>query len=377
MTQEGFSRRKFLRNVAAGSTAAALTSLPGAVPATQGGQSPGAPVTVEPYPIAEPGKAAGTPPRLRIVTVDDLLPKSLEKLRQMAPQVELRRCRDLAELNVQVKNADAVYGKFDRETLIAGTRLKWIQYLSAGVDGIVSPELVESPIVLTNFARVASSAISETAIGLLLALARGIDRYLRQTDKRVWLRHNDHVEISGMTMGIVGMGGIGSAIARRAYYGFDMRILATDAKPLLKPHFVEELHDPGWFMEMVPLSDVLVSAVPHTPLTNKMFNEHVFRTMKKTAFFINMSRGKTVDTPALVRALNEGWIAGAGLDVTHPEPLPAHDPLWSAARVIITPHASSVSPRPLPHGEALFVENVSRYLAGQPLLNVVDKKRGY
>lgn len=378
MTRKGFTRRRFLGTVAAGSTAAALTSLPGAAfPATDDGTSVGAPVTVEPYPIVEPGKSAGASPRLRIVTIEDLLPKSLEQLRQVAPQAEMQKCRDLAELNVQVKNADAVYGRFDRETLLAGTRLKWIQYLSAGVDGALTPELVESPIVLTNFSRVASGAISETAIGLLLALARGIDRYIRQNDQRTWVRFDDHVEISGITMGIVGMGGIGSSIARRAHYGFDMRILATDAKPLLKPHFVEELHDPGQFMEMVPRCDVLVSAVPSTPLTAKMFNEQVFRTMKKTAFFINMSRGKNVDTPALVRALNEGWIAGAGLDVTDPEPLTAGHPLWSAPRVIITPHASSVSPTPLPRGEALWVENVRRYLAGQPLLNVVDKKRGY
>lgn len=377
MTQDGFSRRNFLKNVAAGSTAAALTSVPGALHAKQEGTSRGWPVTVEPYPIAEPGKAAGNPPRLRIVTIENMSPETLEKLSKMAPQVELRKCRNLAELNVQVKNADAVYGRFDRETLSSGTQLKWIQWLSAGVEGILSPEFVESPVVLTNFSRVASAAISETAIGLLLALTRGIDRYLRQTDQRLWRRHNDHVEIGGMTMGIVGMGGIGSAIARRAHYGFDMRILATDAKPLLKPHFVEELHDPGWLMEMVPLVDVLVSAVPHTPLTNKLFNEQVFRRMKKTAFLINMSRGKIVDTPALVRALNEGRIAGAGLDVTDPEPPAANDPLWSAPRLIITPHASSVSPRPLPHAEALYVENVRRYLAGLPLLNVVDKKRGY
>ena len=139
-----------------------------------------------------------------------------------------------------------------------------------------------------------------------------------------------HTELVGRTMGIVGMGGIGSMLARRAYYGFDMRIVATDAKPIPKPEYVAELHDPGWFMDMVPQVDVLVAAAPHTRQTERMFDERVFRGMKKTAYFLAMSRGKLFDDMALVRALKEGWIAGAGLDVFPQEPPPPATPSSTA-----------------------------------------------
>jgi phosphoglycerate dehydrogenase-like enzyme len=128
---------------------------------------------------------------------------------------------------------------------------------------------------------------------------------------------------------------------------------------------------------MVPQVDVLVSAAPHTPQSENMFNESVFRAMKRDAYFINMSRGKLVDTPALVRALKEGWIAGAGLDVAYKEPLPADEPLWTAGNVIITCHTSGRTPRSAAGRITLCAENLRRYMNGLPLLNVVDKKRGY
>jgi phosphoglycerate dehydrogenase-like enzyme len=180
-----------------------------------------------------------------------------------------------------------------------------------------------------------------------------------------------------MTMGIVGLGGIGTDTAYRAHYGFGMKILAVDPKPLPKPSFVAELHSVDWLPKMVPQVDILVSAAPHTQESEDMFNESIFRAMKPSALFINMSRGKLVDTPALVRALKEGWIAGAGLDVAYKEPLPTDEPLWSAGNVIITCHSSGWTPRTTGRQMALLTENIRRYLIGLPLLNVVDKKRGY
>jgi phosphoglycerate dehydrogenase-like enzyme len=128
---------------------------------------------------------------------------------------------------------------------------------------------------------------------------------------------------------------------------------------------------------MVPQVDFLMSAAPHTPVTEGMFNETVFRAMKPTAYFINVSRGKLVNTPALIRALKEGWIAGAGLDVAYQEPLPPEDPLWTAGNLIITSHSSAVSKGSTERCYDLFCENIRRYVSGLPLLNVVDKKRGY
>jgi len=180
-----------------------------------------------------------------------------------------------------------------------------------------------------------------------------------------------------MTMGLVGFGGLGSATAERAHYGFHMKILAVDAKPMTKPSWVHSLREPEWLMEMVPQVDVLVSAAPSTKQTEGMFNEKVFRAMKKTAYFLNISRGTLVDEPALVRALKEGWIAGAGIDVAREEPLPASHPFWDCPNLVITCHTAGFSPQRRVRLMALLAENVRRYSRGLPLLNVVDKQRGY
>jgi phosphoglycerate dehydrogenase-like enzyme len=210
------------------------------------------------------------------------------------------------------------------------------------------------------------------------SLTRGyVSTYFPAFQERRWQRNTNLVEMDGKTMGIVGMGGIGSNTAFRAHYGFRMKVLGTDAQPIPKPDYVETLREPEWLMEMVPQVDVLVSAVPSTPKTVKMFDENVFRAMKESAYFINVSRGTVVDQPALVRALKEGWIAGAGLDVANPEPLPATDELWECPNLLITDHSSGFSPERQIRLIALLEENVRRYSNGLPLMNVVDKERGY
>jgi phosphoglycerate dehydrogenase-like enzyme len=376
MPQESVSRRRFLQNVAAGSTAA-VVSVPGILDARPE-HVPGAPepVTVESYPIAEPGKGAAAS-HVKIVTQEQIPEDYREKVRSLVAGLDLRQCASESEFRRELADAHVIYGDFSREDLKVARQLKWIQYAAAGVEGILGPELVESPVVLTNMARVYAPAISETVMGLLLALAHGINRYALQTREHVWKRLDGLTDISGWTMGIVGLGGIGTETAYRAHYGFGMKIYAVDPKPLPKPAFVAELHSVECLPRMVPEVDVLVSAAPHTPASEGMFNESIFRGMKRSAYFINVSRGKLVDTPALVRALKEGWIAGAGLDVAYEEPLPADDPLWSAGNVIITCHTSGHTPRTLERQMALFTENVRRYVNGLPLLNVVDKKRGY
>jgi phosphoglycerate dehydrogenase-like enzyme len=173
------------------------------------------------------------------------------------------------------------------------------------------------------------------------------------------------------------MGGIGTEIARRAYYGFGMRVLATDAKPLPKPEYVAELHDPGFFERMVPQVDVLVSAAPHTKVTDRMFNERVFRSMKKTAIFLGMSRGRLFDDMALVKALKEGWIAGAGLDVMPVEPPPSDHPIFDCPNVVMSAHTSGWGPERQERLIGHFAENIRRYSNGLPLMAVVDKAAGY
>jgi phosphoglycerate dehydrogenase-like enzyme len=378
MSNDAVSRRRFLQNMAAGSTGAALATLPAAMPATGVG-SPAEvpfPVTVESYPLAEPGKGA-TLDHLKIATQEKIADQYQGKIRGYSPGVELKICSSGDEFRREIGDAQVIYGRFSGDDLKAAPQLRWIQYTAAGVERILFPELVESPVVLTNMQRVYAPAISETVMGLLLALAHGINRYTVQTCERTWKQLDGLFDISGMTTGLVGLGGIGTETARRAHYGFGMKILAVDPKPLPKPDFVAELHSLDWLPQMVPQVDVLVSAAPHTRESEGMFNEAIFRAMKPSAYFINVSRGKLVDTPALVRALKEGWIAGAGLDVAYKEPLPADEPLWTAGNVIITCHTSGWTPRTTERLMAVFTENVRRYLAGLPLLNVVDKRRGY
>lgn len=378
MSRTDLSRRKFLHNVAAGSTGAALVSLPGVLAAGEVEASPEAasPLTVDSYPIAEPGKGASLE-HVKIASQAQLPAAYQEKIRGISSGLELKLCRSEDEFHREISNAHILYGGFSQKDLAVATQLKWIQYTAAGVERILWPDLVESSIVLTNMQRVYAPAISETVMALLLSLARGLNRYTLQTREHLWKPVGGLTEINGLTMGIVGLGGIGTDTAYRAHYGFGMKILAVDPKPLPKPTFVAELHSLDWFPQMVPQVDVLVSAAPHTKVSERMVNESVFRAMKPSAYFINVSRGMLVDSPALIRALKEGWIAGAGLDVTHKEPLPPGEPLWDAPNLIITCHSSGHSPRSIERQMAVFSENIRRYLAGLPLLNVVDKKRGY
>jgi phosphoglycerate dehydrogenase-like enzyme len=253
-----------------------------------------------------------------------------------------------------------------------------LQAAEAGMDRLLFPELIKSPVVITNMARMFAPAISETAVGMLLSLTRGLNKFYQpQFQKRMYNSERNLVEVDGMTIGIVGMGGIGQSLAMRMHYGFNMRVLATDAKPMAKPLFVETLREPDWFMEMVPQVDILVSAAPSTKETHQMFNEKVFRSMKKTAYFLNLSRGALVDESALTMALKEGWIAGAGIDPTSVEPLPSTSSLWDCPNLLITCHSAGFAPQRQTRFIGLLAENVRRYTSGLPLMNVVDKQRGY
>ncbi len=379
MLQKWYSRRRFLQGVAAGSTGAALASLPaatrGAAPEAAAAE-PSFPLTTESYPLLEPGKVTSLA-RLKIVTRDEIPRPYQERIRNCSSAIDLKMCDSEAEFHREVADTHVIFGGFSRDDFAAAKKLKWIQYTAAGVEGILWPELVESPVVLTNMQRIYSPTISETAIGLMITLTRGLNQYALQTRERRWQPVESLTELSGLTLGVVGLGGIGTDTAHRAHYGFGMRILAVDPKPIPKPTFVAELHSLDWLMNMVPQADILLCAAPHTKVSQGMLNERVFRAMKRTAYFINVSRGKVVDQPALVRALKEGWIRGAGLDVTNPEPLPPDDPLWTAGNVIITSHSSARSPGSQQRLRDLFCENVRRYVDGLPLLNVVDKVRGY
>ncbi|MBM3724063.1 MAG: hypothetical protein FJW40_01375 [Acidobacteria bacterium] len=350
-------------------------------PAAAAAQAQRAPVTAT-APAAQSNRAPGEP--IRMLTMINLDEPEIARITRAggSTKVEITIARNRDEFRAKLRDAEVVYGDVRAQELDYAPRLKWMQAGGAGMEG-TDPKLMASPIVITNFARTFAPAIAETAFGLLLCLTRGIStHYMPQFAKRQMnpvgsVKSRDYWELGGKTMGIVGMGGIGSEIARRAHYGFGMTVLATDARPMHRPDFVAELREPAWYREMAGKVDVLVGAAPHTRQTEKMFDEAVFRSMKKTAVFLAMSRGKLFDEVALVKALKEKWFWGAGLDVFPEEPPPQNHPIFDCPNVVMSAHTSGWGPERQERLISLLAENMRRYAGGLPLMNVVDKEKGY
>jgi phosphoglycerate dehydrogenase-like enzyme len=325
------------------------------------------------------GRAAEAEGPLRVV-VPRLRPEEMSDLQAAAPGVELVPCGGEDEAAAAAADAQGVYAFVTPKVIRAGARsLRWAQIPSAGVEHLMGiPELVEGPIVLTNMARAFAPEIADQAIAYLLAFTRDLPRYIAATPSggRGGRRDGSAFdELAGKTMLVIGLGGIGTEIARRAY-GFGVRVIATDPKVWERPLFVEELHRPDKFRELLPRADVVASAVPLTKESTGMIGAGEFDAMKPGAMLVNVSRGKVVDTDALIAALDSGKVSAAGLDVTDPEPLPDGHPLRSR-NIIITPHTAGQSPGGDRRRHAILRENLRRFASGEALLNVVDKKAGY
>src|SRR5262249_43107349 len=301
---------------------------------------------------------AGPSGRGRVI-VPAMEPEALADLKAAASGLDLVECRSQAEAIAQAPEAAACYGFLNRELIRAGTSLKWVQQTSAGVEHLMEiPELVEGDIVLTNMQRAYAPEIADQAIGYLLAFTRGLHHFIPTQSSHQWRSREQGVvldELLGKTLLVIGLGGIGTEIARRAY-GFGMRVIATDPKVLERPLYVEGLHRPDAFHQLLPRADVVASAVPLTKQSLRMIGAREFALMKRGVVLINVSRGKVVDTEALVAALDNKQVAAAGLDVTDPEPLPKDHPLWSR-HAIITPHSAGQSPGGERRRHELFREN--------------------
>jgi phosphoglycerate dehydrogenase-like enzyme len=283
------------------------------------------------------------------------------------------------ELAPTVRAIDARYAT--AEFLARAKRLVWVQAMSAGVDRLVGrPGIADrDEVVLTNLRGVHGPAIADHAFALLLLLTRDLRPRLADQAGRHWGRGDDvgtPIALKGRTMLVVGLGGIGSEIAERAR-GFGMRVIATRRSDAPAPPGIEKVGRPDELLALLPEADVVAICVPLTAETEHLFGARAFAAMKPGAWLINIARGKIVDTDALVAALAEHRLAGACLDVTDPEPLPAASPLWAMENVVITPHVASDARITDQRALALLKENLRRFAAGEPLLNVVDKKAGY
>jgi phosphoglycerate dehydrogenase-like enzyme len=286
-----------------------------------------------------------------------------------------------ADAMEKVRDADVFIGFCTHDLVEAGKELRWIQVLYAGVERCV-PELAgrERPIVLTNMQRVAGPVMAEHVMALVLALARGLPEWMRAQEKGEW--SPDLVDdsrmwtLDGRTMLVVGLGGIGTEVAKRAH-ALGMKVVATRASGRTGPDFVSYVGLPDELPKLAAAADVVVNATPLTPQTTGLFDAKFFSIVKRGAMFVNVGRGRSVVTDALVAALEDGRIGGAGLDVTDPEPLPKDHALWSLPNVIVTPHVSSSSDLGRDDRWEIVRENLRRYAAGEPLISVVDVKKGY
>ena len=320
-----------------------------------------------------------TPTRV-VVRLDS--DERLAGLQAVAPGVEIVPVESADEAVQQVIGAQVLIGFCDENILAAAPDLHWIQVYSAGVDRCVAnPSLHEGEKVLTNGQRIGSPALAETAIALMMALARGLDVYFTNQKEQRWIRSVDlgegeFLELEGRTVLVVGLGGIGTQVARRAH-GLGMRVMATRGSRREGPDYVDYVGLADETLQLAERADVVINTAPLTDRTRGMFDAAFFKAMKPTAYFVSVGRGASTVTDDLVAALKNGELAGAGLDVTDPEPLPEGHELWSMPRVIITPHTAGRSDRSRERLFLLVQENLRRYVAGEPLLSVVNIEAGY
>lgn len=304
------------------------------------------------------------------------------RLRALAPDAAITHVDHEGTPDGDMSDAEALLRWWTPEAalrrILAGApRIRWIHTPSAGVDNILVPEVLERDILLTNSAGSNAIPIAEFTLMFMLGQAKRVRELAALTPENAWERAPQLrlSELAGRTALIIGLGHIGSAIARRAA-AFEMRVIGSRRRAQPAPHVERVVGEGGW-RELLPEADYVVIAAPLTSATRGMFDAAALAQMRRDAYLINVARGEILDTPALIAALHAGQIAGAALDVTPQEPLPPDHPLWGAPNIWITPHISWSSPQIRDRALDIFLENLRRYRAGEPLLNVVDKARGY
>jgi phosphoglycerate dehydrogenase-like enzyme len=293
-----------------------------------------------------------------------------------APELSVVVAESPADAARAVGDAEAAFGRIPAELLRKAARLRWLQAPQAAPPaGFYYPELIEHPVVVTNFREIYNDHIGAHIMAFVLAFARGLQRYFPQQLRREWQPaplDSGVIHLPEATALIVGVGGIGAEAARLAAT-FGLRVIGVDGRRRDAPPGVAELHGPDALDSLLPRADFVILTVPHTPATEGFMHRARFQRMKRTAYFINIGRGMTTRLDDLVAALRAGEIAGAGLDVFEQEPLPAEHPLWTMPGVLITPHTAGYGPYLDERRFEILLDNSRRFLGGQPLRNVVDK----
>ena len=304
----------------------------------------------------------------------------MRQYKEVAAGAKLVVARTPDELAREITDADGVVGGISKALFPKAAKLKWVQTYSAGVEDYGSKEFIESGVVLTNCKIVQGPNIADHAMAMLLALTRGLYQYLPGKTKEEWIRDGPELptldELQDKTAVVIGVGGIGSQIAQRAH-GFGMKVIGVDPKDIAPSLTVSRMVYPSQLDSVLPLADVVFVSAPLTAESRHMVAARQFELMKKGSYFVAVSRGELYDTAALLNALDSKKLAGAGLDVTETEPLPKGHALWKFPNVVITPHVAGQSPGSHRRRAGVIRENISRFVRDQPLMNVVDKRRGY
>lgn len=278
----------------------------------------------------------------------------------------------------ELRTADILYGMPTQDMLRQAENLKWLQATNAGIEKYLPLDVTRKEAIITNASGFFTEALCESAIGMLLLLMKKFPQYIDNQKNRIWHDEDATASITGSKAMVVGFGAAGMSIGR-VLHAFGAKVYGVRRQNLDVPSFAEAVITPDKMPELLPEMDIIMLALPHTQLTDRLFDEELFGFVKRGAYLVNIGRGKTVDQDALVQALQNGTICGAGLDVFTVEPLPKEHPLWSMENVFITPHVAGrdYMPLALKRNIALFKENLKRYLDGKELLNIVDRDIGY
>jgi phosphoglycerate dehydrogenase-like enzyme len=310
-----------------------------------------------------------------IIVTGPMAPDDQETIRATAGDREVLFVDRLADAGDTVSEAVAIAGTLSGAEVQRATALQWVHSWAAGANNDLVPEMIRSPVVLTSSVGNGAVPLAEHSMLLMMMLNRDVPRWARAQAEHSWDRFT-HGELNGKTVGIVGLGHAGADLALKAQ-AFHMNVIGVRRRTHLPVEGVDRLVAPGDLLEILPECDFVVVTAPITAATAGMFGEAEFRAMKPDSYFVCISRGGIADDAALLRALQEGWIAGAGLDAHGVEPLPAESPFWDLPNVVVTPHNGATTAATARRGVEIYLDNLRRFVAGEPLVNLVDKPAGY
>ena len=333
---------------------------------------------------------------MKLVLHPEVEDRRLNRILDACSQMRIANCTSEPDAVREIGDADAFFGKLTPGMLAAAGKLRWVQSPTASLEHYIFPELAAHPLQLTNMRGLFHDNIADHVFGCMLCFARNLHVYIRQQERAEWKPYGGikegqqfrsgpavttgvdlaHTTLAGSTLGVVGLGSIGTEIARRGVC-FGMQVLAVDSDPRDAPNGVDGPWGAERLDDLLDASDYVVIAAPHTPQTERLFAAEKFARMKSTAVLINIGRGVIVDLADLTAALETGQIGGAALDVFEVEPLPPNHPLWTFENVILTPHIAGHSPAIAERHLEVLLANISRFELGMPLLNVVDKRRWF